>query len=148
MRRIRAIPFLAAATLCLTLAGSAVAADAPVAAAPAAGSFAQKAQPLLQKYCYECHGPTKQKAQLRYDQIAGYRIEDRLLWANVHEKVTDGGMPPEDHPQPTDAERRQLLSWIEQTAAAARKANGVGSTRRLNRRELSAALQDVTGLAV
>jgi len=117
-------------------------------AAPA-GDFSKVGQPLLQKYCVECHGPTKQKAQIRYDSLPGYRIEDRGLWAKVHEQVSSGEMPPEDHKvQPTAHERAALLAWIEAEAAAARKASGAGSTRRLNRREISAALQDVTGLAV
>ncbi|HEX8916557.1 MAG TPA: DUF1592 domain-containing protein [Humisphaera sp.] len=117
------------------------------AAAP--GDFSKVAQPLLQKYCVECHGPTKQKAQIRYDTVAGYRLEDRGLWAKVHEQVSGGQMPPEDHKaQPTAHERAALLAWIEQEAAAARRASGAGSTRRLNRREISAALQDVTGLSV
>jgi len=108
--------------------------------------YRDAAQPILQRYCFDCHGAEKQKGQIRYDQIEKYRIEDGNLWAMVHEQVTTGDMPPEDKPQPSEAEKRALLSWIEQEAAAARKT--VGSIRRLNRREFSAALQDVTGLAI
>src|SRR4051812_44278033 len=78
----------------------------PANSAGRPGGFADSVQPLLQKYCYECHGPTKQKAQVRYDQLSSYRTEERHLWAKVHEKLAEGEMPPEDHPQPTDAEKK------------------------------------------
>ncbi|HYE20275.1 MAG TPA: DUF1592 domain-containing protein [Tepidisphaeraceae bacterium] len=116
---------------------------------PGGGDFAQVARTVLQQFCIECHGPDKQKARLRYDQLAGYRIEDRNLWAKMHEQISSGEMPPADHaPQPTAHQRQALLAWIERSAADARTAAGAGGTRRLNRRELSAALQDVTGLSV
>ena len=41
-------------------------------------------------------------------------------------------------------ERRRLQAWI----VARQRESGGGATRRLNRRELSAALQDVTGLPI
>ncbi|HSI32035.1 MAG TPA: DUF1592 domain-containing protein [Tepidisphaeraceae bacterium] len=119
------------------------------AAPPAGGDFAQIARPVLQQFCIECHGPAKQKAGHRYDQLAGYRIEDRNLWAKMHEQIASGEMPPADHaPQPTAHQRQALLAWIEAAAGDARRVAGTGGTRRLNRRELSAALRDVTGLSV
>ena len=109
-----------------------------------AESFSKLAQPFLQKHCFDCHGPTKQTAQVRYDQLKGFRAEDRHFWTAVHERLAAGEMPPPDRPQPTDAEKRIILSWIAEQQRAVRP----GGTRRLNRRELSAALRDVTGLSV
>src|ERR1051326_316561 len=43
----------------------------PIFPSPAAQQkvdFAKQVQPILAKYCYECHGPEKQKAGLRLDQ--------------------------------------------------------------------------------
>jgi hypothetical protein len=62
----------------------------------------------------------------------------------VHELVSSGAMPPEERPRPADAETRDALSWIEKEQKAFRS----DGTRRLNRRELSAALRDLTGLSV
>jgi hypothetical protein len=62
----------------------------------------------------------------------------------VHERISAGEMPPKDRPQPADADKKKLLTWI----AEQQRALGPGGTRRLNRRELSAALRDVTGLAI
>jgi hypothetical protein len=119
-------------------------------AAPADGAeFTRLARPVLQQFCFECHGQEKQKAGLRYDQLAGYRLEDRNLWAKVHEQIASGEMPPAGHgARPTAHQRQALLAWIEQAAVDARRSAGAGGTRRLNRREVSAALQDVTGLSV
>jgi hypothetical protein len=101
-------------------------------------------QPFLQQYCVACHGPEKQKSGIRYDQIKGFQPDARNLWTMVHEKLSAGAMPPEDRKQPTAAERARILAWI----LKEQRAHKPGATRRLNRRELSAALQDVTGLAV
>src|ERR1043165_7497783 len=38
--------------------------------APGQVDFARDIQPILSKFCYECHGPEKQKGGLRLDQKA------------------------------------------------------------------------------
>ena len=111
-------------------------------------SFQKAIQPVLKQYCFDCHGSQKQKSQVRFDRIEGYRAEDVTLWTQVHEMVAAGEMPPKEHAQPSDAERKQLLAWIESEARAAKEALGTGSTRRLNRREFAAALRDLTGLSI
>jgi len=111
-------------------------------------SFDEVVRPFLKQHCYECHGPERQEAQIRYDDMAGYDVERQHLWTAVHEKLSAGEMPPEDRPQPSDEAKRRILAWIERESAAAQQALGAGSLRRLNRREFSAALQDVTGLSV
>ncbi|GDY23698.1 cytochrome c [Verrucomicrobiota bacterium] len=118
---------------------------APLAATAAENDeFRTVVQPFLQQHCVACHGPEKQKSGIRYDQIKGFQPDARNLWTMVHEKLAAGAMPPEDRKQPTAAERARILAWIVQE----QRAHKPGATRRLNRREFSAALQDVTGLAV
>ncbi len=106
--------------------------------------FQSAASPLLKQYCLDCHGAEKQESNVRFDNLDGFAVGDRNLWTMVHEKISAGEMPPEDRPQPSDAAKKQLLSWIERQ----QRSLGTGSTRRLNRRELSGALQDLTGLPV
>lgn len=106
--------------------------------------FATAIAPFLKKHCISCHGPDRQKAQFRLDRVDGFRPGDSHLWTRVHEQISDGRMPPEERPKPSDAETRNVLAWIEKEQKGVR----VGGTRRLNRRELSAALQDLTGLDV
>ncbi len=106
--------------------------------------FREVVKPVLTRYCVSCHGPEKQKARLRYDQMDGFRISDRHLWTAIHEQLSYEEMPPEDEPQLSASEKEKVLAWIEKE----QRALGTGSTRRLNRREFGAALQDVTGLDV
>jgi len=111
------------------------------------GNFADSVQPLLTKYCLRCHGPEEQNGQLRYDHLSDYNEADQHLWTMVHQAVKNGEMPPEGEPQPTATEKQKLLTWIA-AQAAARHRETANSQRRLNRRELSASLQDLTGLPI
>ena len=107
-------------------------------------TFNETVRPMLEQHCFSCHGPEKQKARLRYDEIDGFRTSDRHLWTAIYEQLSEGDMPPEDEPQIDPAVKRRVLDWIEKE----QRALGAGSTRRLNRREFGAALQDLTGLSV
>jgi len=100
--------------------------------------------PFLKEHCFACHGPQKQESRLRLDQVTGVEAGNRNLWTLVHERIAAGEMPPKNRPQPSEADRKKLLAWI----VHEQRALGAGGTRRLNRRELSAALRDVTGLAI
>ncbi len=104
-------------------------------------------QPLLAKYCLRCHGAEEQQAQVRFDRLAGFDSSTAQLWTSVHEVLIGGEMPPKGETQPTAAERQRIQAWIIDQAAR-HKAETAGSQRRLNRRELSAALQDLVGLPI
>jgi hypothetical protein len=109
--------------------------------------FSQDAQPFLEFYCQECHDEASKKGQVRLDGLGAYRDGHEQLWTRVHEQVRSGEMPPEDKAQPTAAERTRFLEWIA-SQARTQVQTGAGSTRRLNRREFSAALQDLVGLPI
>ena len=68
--------------------------------------FRQSVQPLLEKYCVDCHGPDKQKGDMRLDEIDPDVVRGTNFdqWEDVREAFNNGEMPPEDKPQPTDAE--------------------------------------------
>jgi len=106
--------------------------------------FEKTVLPFLKQHCFECHGAQKQESRLRLDQVAGVNHGNRNLWTMVHERIAAGEMPPKERPQPSDAAKKQVLKWI----AERQRTLGASGTRRLNRRELSAALRDVTGMAI
>lgn len=106
--------------------------------------FAKAVAPFVQTHCVGCHGPDLQEAGVRLDQLDGVKADNRTLWTMVHGKIASGEMPPKANPRPAEADRVAVTEWI----AAAQRALGATSTRRLNRRELTAALRDVTGSAV
>ena len=97
-------------------------------------SFAQHVRPILERHCFGCHGPKKQKSRIRFDQLEAYRAQDSQLWTKVHEALSEGEMPPEKQAQPSAAQKKQILSWIatQQRAARAGRVRSFPSVR--NRR--------------
>ncbi|MEZ6110212.1 MAG: DUF1592 domain-containing protein [Pirellulaceae bacterium] len=117
------------------------------AASETLADYPETIRPLLSKYCMRCHGAEKQNAQVRFDRVAGFGDDSQQLWTMVHESLVSGEMPPKEEPQPTAAEKQQILTWIVEQATE-QAAMTAGSQRRMNRREFSAALQDLTGLPI
>ena len=73
--------------------------------------FAKIGVEFLEKHCTACHGTTKHKADLTLHQ---YRddlslLKNRKKWKRILDAVQAGDMPPDDEPQPSDAERRAFL---------------------------------------
>jgi hypothetical protein len=101
-------------------------------------------QTFLHKHCVDCHGAEEPQSQIRLDNLTEVKSSDRHLWTLIHEQIATYAMPPKDQPRPAVADKQLVLQAI---ASAQRKLEPI-STRRLNRREIAAALRDVTGLAV
>lgn len=136
---------------------SPVRADGPEAAD---STYPQRVRPLLQKFCFECHGEKEAKSGLRLDKLSTdfQTARAATLWKEVLSRIVDRGdsrMPPPDKRQPTDEEIQLLRTWIEArivaaTAAdaAAQKAEGRAQLRRLNRVEYHNTLRDLLGINV
>src|SRR5687768_2228221 len=80
-------------------------------------SFTQ-VRPLLEKYCYGCHGEEKQKGDLSL-QVFKDEAEARKArptWEKVLHNIQSREMPPENKPQPSDEERSLIARWIETKA--------------------------------
>jgi hypothetical protein len=124
------------------------------------GAFSQRVRPILQKYCFECHGDKKAKADLRLDTLATdfSTAKTAATWKEVEDRVTgraSPAMPPKQKPRPSPEEVQVLREWIgarsaEFTAndAAKQKAEGRAQIRRLNRVEYDNTLRDLLGIAV
>ena len=71
------------------------------------------ALPLLENYCVSCHDADAHKGDVRLDNLASLSLEARLdLLNRAQEQIFLGEMPPKNKKRPTEAERRQLLSWL------------------------------------
>ncbi len=96
--------------------------------APQPVDFVKDIQPILAKQCYSCHGPEKQKADLRWDDkasafgkgehgphlVVGKSAESRVIHL-VAGLEPDSIMPPKG--EPLTAEQIGLLrAWIDQGA--------------------------------
>jgi hypothetical protein len=134
--------------------GSAAARATPVKLAneATAGAFGAEIQPLVTKYCVGCHGGTKPRAGLN---LASYAdevsiIKDRKLWDRLVEYVEAGEMPPEEKPQPTQAEVERFTRAITEVLAKVDCGHesdpGRLTIRRLNRAEYNNTIRDLAGV--
>ncbi len=107
---------------------------------------------FVSKYCYQCHGAEKQKADRRFDMlsstIADFREQE--LWQEVVDQLNLGDMPPEDESQPSEEERLAVIELITNGIADAReKFSGISNhtvLRRLNKFEYANTVSDLLGL--
>jgi hypothetical protein len=125
---------------------------AEAAPKPSLEIFRNKIQPVLAKACFECHGPDKQKGDLRIDTLNAdlFSGDDVDWWLEVLAVLTNGEMPPEDDVELADDDRARVIEWLAaeiQTASSTRRATAKHSSfRRMTRYEYNYALQDLLGL--
>lgn len=102
----------------------------PPAAAKKGVTYAKDIRPIFEKSCFGCHGPEKQKGDLRVDSleavlkggehgkvvVPGKVDKSPLLWS-VARLDEDTAMPPEGKADPLTKEQVALVrAWIEQGA--------------------------------
>jgi hypothetical protein len=114
--------------------------------------FHDKIEPLLQDYCYDCHGDGEKKGDLALDEYANPSalLEDRKVWLRIWENLRTEMMPPAKKKfQPTSDERHELVSWIEKRIFGLDPENpdpGRVTIRRMNREEYQNTIGDVVGV--
>ena len=107
---------------------------------------------FLNKYCTQCHGAEKQKADRRFDALSSSikDFREQELWQEIVDQLNLGEMPPEDERQPSEKERLAVVERITQGISESReKFAGKGShtvLRRLNKFEYSNTVSDLLGL--
>ena len=108
---------------------------------------------FLDRYCATCHNERLKTGGLSLDQVdlsrPGAQPE---LWEKVVRKLHTGVMPPPNMPQPSEADRLAMLTWLETSldAASAAKPNPgrTETLRRLNRTEYQNAIRDLLALDI
>lgn len=119
----------------------------------AAADFETEVRPLLQKYCYECHGADKQKSGVNYEAYpsADDLIADTEVMEITQFVLDEREMPPKtaDH-HPTDAEISLISDWVHHELVALENASpndpGLVVMPRLNHREYERVIRELTGL--
>jgi hypothetical protein len=115
-------------------------------------SFDRSIEPLLGKYCFSCHNDEKSKGDvnLRQDHDLRQIVAHRKTWLTALQMLRDKEMPPKAKQQPNEAEREQLIRFIDRTVNTLDCAQvgdpGKPVARRLNRAEYDNAIQDLLGL--
>ncbi|MFT7515874.1 MAG: hypothetical protein ACI9QL_005109 [Candidatus Omnitrophota bacterium] len=112
----------------------------------------QALQPFFKKHCYGCHGPEKQKGDIRLDTLGVDLLQSSTIeiWQGVLDQLNLGEMPPKKEPQPTQATVKPVVDTLTvalaQAYEVARSTGGETVLRRLNRHELRNTLRDLLHL--
>ncbi|MDB6069004.1 MAG: Protein of unknown function (DUF1587)/Protein of unknown function (DUF1592)/Protein of unknown, partial [Verrucomicrobiales bacterium] len=124
------------------------------AQAPAAGTFAREVLPVLQKYCWDCHGDGAHKGELNLDSFKDESgvLKERKLWAGVMFHIDQWTMPPaKKSDQPTPQEREFLAKYLDHLlnpVDPAKPDPGRVTIRRLNRVEYNNTMRDLLGVDI
>ena len=112
---------------------------------------ATSVNPLIEKYCFTCHGAETQTAGINLRALVDQHplVSNRETWQRVMNAVEVGKMPPATAPQPSPAERRSLVTLltnaIENFDYSTINEPGFERMRRLTHRELDNTLRDLLG---
>ena len=105
---------------------------------------------FLTTHCVNCHGPEKQKGDLRIDRLSrNFRLgEDSHLWAELIEKVNSGEMPPKKKPKQDEiaAFVSALDACLKEGRAARMAARAAVAHYRLSRKEYQNTVYDLLGV--
>ncbi len=138
---------LAVATLAIGVSGPSRGDETPESSA-----FRTDVAPLVGRFCVKCHGPEKPKAKIDLASFAdaSSALKSRKTWERVREALDSGTMPPEDQPQPAEAEVRKAVAWVDSALSKAdcRLLDDPGrvTLRRLNRNEYRNTIRDLMGI--
>jgi hypothetical protein len=110
-------------------------------------ALAQDPRALLDAHCVSCHGATKQKGKV---DLRAPLDRDAGLWSRALAQLRGRSMPPEDEPQPTEADRESLAAALEAAVdridAKLPPDAGRPVLRRLNRAEYTNSVRDLFGI--
>ena len=114
-------------------------------------NFVTDIQPILNEYCYDCHGDGMDKGKVSLDSFKSPQasLADKDLWMRILKNVRSSLMPPSDKLQPTPEEFQKLTDWIKSEVFEANPDNpdpGRVTLRRLNRVEYQNTIRDLMGI--
>ena len=126
----------------------------PAMAAMAADSdlqvFQRDIQPILEEYCYDCHGDGSKKGGVQLDGFeTTAQLHDNKLWMRALRNVRSGIMPPAEEPRlPADLAAK-VSEWIKRGPFALDPHHpdpGRVTVRRLNRVDYRNTIRDLMGV--
>ena len=87
-----------------------------------AEAFNKHVQPFFAQHCLRCHNVDEMTSGIRVDHLTSAMEDKHLrLWGGIRHQIERKAMPPNDEPQPSDAERQQIIDWITRGLDEARK---------------------------
>ncbi|MEO7598070.1 MAG: DUF1587 domain-containing protein [Opitutus sp.] len=113
-------------------------------------SFEQEIQPVLDQYCYDCHGNGSEKGGVKLDEFENAEaLRDHKLWLRALNNVRSHIMPPANKEQLPPEDAAKLMTWIKRQAFALdpeKPDPGRVTVRRLNRVEYRNTIRELTGV--
>ena len=121
------------------------------AAALTAADFKKNIQPVLEEFCYDCHGGGGKSGGVALDTFnATTNFSDsRDVWWRVLKNLRAGLMPPVKKSQPTKEQKELIAHWIKDDVFEINPLNpdpGRVTLRRLNRVEYQNTIRDLLGV--
>ena len=118
---------------------------------PARAAEFSDAAPLVSRFCADCHGDDSPEAHFNLENLSArpeFATQFRN-WEKVIERLKDGRMPPADAPQPSAAQRKELIETITRglDAYVDEHAGDPGKVviRQLTSAEYAYSIEDLTG---
>ena len=144
---------IAAGLVCIAAVsgGGSVSGQTTATGAPVAVPESHPAAPLLERYCFRCHGAETQTAGVNLDALVDQRplVRNRETWTRVMDALEVGKMPPPGAPQPAETERARLTALLSDAIDHFDYSTvvdpGYEPLRRLTHRELDNTLRDLVG---
>jgi Protein of unknown function (DUF1592)/Protein of unknown function (DUF1588)/Protein of unknown function (DUF1587)/Protein of unknown function (DUF1585)/Protein of unknown function (DUF1595)/Planctomycete cytochrome C len=119
------------------------------AASVLAGDLSRKERQFLERHCVECHDAETKKGGLDLTSLKFYLDDARAfdLWVKVHDRVSNGEMPPKKKARPPAPELEKFTQALSAALVSEEQARfakeGRATQRRLNRYEYENALRDL-----
>ena len=116
------------------------------------GAELEPFEAFLKTHCLSCHGPEKEKGNLRIDELSrDFKSGlDTHLWHEVIERINSGEMPPEEEPRPTQEEIAAFIQRLDvlmkEGKSARMAARPAVSHYRLSRKEYQNTVYDLLGV--
>lgn len=115
------------------------------------GRFSREVKPILQDFCYDCHGDGASKGGVAFD---GFESEtairnNRDLWQHALKLLRADIMPPFRKSQPSDDQKRVIEDWIKSEVFGIdfnQPDPGKITVRRLNRVEYRNTIHEMLGV--
>lgn len=119
---------------------------------PAGQPSTNPLRPFLEQHCLRCHAGERPDAGLDLAEPSARALpadpQDPAgeVWSWVHERLVDGTMPPLEEPRPDPVDLTAAIATLEPFALEREGAVLPTGPRRLTRRELRHAVEDLTGV--
>ena len=113
--------------------------------------FRSQIRPLLETYCFDCHGDGSSKGNVSFDTATSDQelFSNHELWLKVLKNLRAGLMPPPQKKQPSGEQKALIGRWIKSDVFALDHQNpdpGRITVRRLNRAEYRNTIRDLMGV--